>query len=158
MGIREGGIVGFGAGGALSARRSLWQTLLVDAVCGGVLGLLSGDDAGNPGSPRRGSADPGLKSAAPLGLVWSRGRSGERQRGPSKNAQSFQHLGIDDATPQPSAIHAGDHIRQTWACIVNGWGFPSGCAAGRLEPIKIFYSLRLAHRVVCRDVGVVFSK
>ena len=50
--------------------RSLMQTLLVAAGCGGVLGLLSCRFYRYPGSPRLGSADPGLYSAAPLGLVW----------------------------------------------------------------------------------------
>ena len=50
--------------------RSSVQTLLVAAGCGGVLGLLSGRARLYPGSPRLGSADPGLNYATPLGLVW----------------------------------------------------------------------------------------
>ena len=50
--------------------RSLLQTLLVADGCGGVLGLLSGRFFRYPGSPRLGSADPGLYYATPLGLVW----------------------------------------------------------------------------------------
>lgn len=50
--------------------RSLLQTLLVTVGCGGVLGLLPGLARFYPGSPRRGSADPGLYYAAPLGLLW----------------------------------------------------------------------------------------
>ncbi len=53
-----------------NVRRSLVQTLLVDAGCGGVLGLLPGRVRFYPGSPRLGSADPGLCYAAPLGLAW----------------------------------------------------------------------------------------
>lgn len=49
--------------------RSFLQTLLVAAGCGGVLGLLPGRLYRYPGSPRLGSADPGLNSATPLGLV-----------------------------------------------------------------------------------------
>ena len=59
--------------------RGLLQTLLGEAGCGGVLGLLSGCWRSYPGSPRLGSADPGLNYAAPLGLVW-RGVVGETGR------------------------------------------------------------------------------
>lgn len=49
--------------------RNSLQTLLVSAVCGGVMGLLSGCVRLYPGkhSPRLGI--PGLHDAAPLGLV-----------------------------------------------------------------------------------------
>jgi hypothetical protein len=53
-----------------NARRGPLQTLLVDAMCGGVLGLLPSRLYRCPGSPRRGSADPGLYYATPLGLMW----------------------------------------------------------------------------------------
>ena len=50
--------------------RGLLRTLLGDTGCGGGLGLLSCRLRPYPGSPRLGSADPGLNYAAPLGLVW----------------------------------------------------------------------------------------
>ncbi len=62
----------FGAGGTLLARRDLLQTLLVGAAREEGVGFASGRVLPYPGSPRLGSADPGLSYAAPLVLVWRR--------------------------------------------------------------------------------------
>ena len=76
LGLVSGGAEGGkGCAGVMCHRganawRSLVQALLVDVGCGGVLGLLSGRFYRYPGSPRLGSADPGLNYATPLGLVW----------------------------------------------------------------------------------------
>jgi len=67
LGLVCGGVVGVGGD---NVWRGLLWTLLGDAGGGGVLGLLSGCLRSYPGSPRLGSADPGLCYAAPLGLVW----------------------------------------------------------------------------------------
>jgi hypothetical protein len=62
-------IVSIGAGGTFLPRRGVLQTLLVNVGCGGVPGLLPGRVLPYPGSPRQGSADPGLYYAALSGLV-----------------------------------------------------------------------------------------
>ena len=62
-------IVSIGDSGALQVWRRSLQTLLVDTGCDGMLDLLPGLMHGNPGSPRQGSADPGLYYATPLGLM-----------------------------------------------------------------------------------------
>lgn len=91
-----GGLGGFGAMCHRGANvwRSLLQTLLVDALCGGMLGLLSGRVRFYPGSPRRGSADPGLYYATPLGLVW-RGVEGRKNALPVQQQRNFVNSKVE---------------------------------------------------------------
>lgn len=61
-------IASFGSNTTIFARRSSLQTLLVDAVCVGVMGLLPDHDGRNPGRRSLRLACPGLYYVAPLGL------------------------------------------------------------------------------------------
>ena len=63
-------IVGFGGGGVFLARRGSMQTLLGICRCVESAGFAPRTCGPNPGSPRQGSADPGLYYAAPSGLVY----------------------------------------------------------------------------------------